>query len=152
MVSGPLQSLPPKAPSPMEPTIPSRTPSSARMPSARTPSPVVLAWIHSVVSGSGRDLARGASLIHLSCSTRYLEIFTERSRLIPSLMIHSDAAVSDRTTLAVDSLTIVSLPYPLLHSTSVAEVCRAVGCIHSAMAEAEGGGFLRVGRAPMSMA
>ena len=152
MVSGPLRRLLPKPPSPTDPMTPFQTPSSA-IPSTGTPSSVPLARNRLlVVSHSGHDPARGASQTHLSCSTRYLEIFTERSRLIPSLMIHSDAAVSDRTTLAVDSLTIVSLPYPLLHSTSVAEVCRAVGCIHSAMAEAEGGGFLRVGRAPMSMA
>lgn len=150
-VSGPLQNPPPKAHSPVDPTIPSQTPSSA-MHSPKTPSSVVLAWIHLVVLDSGHDPAQGVSLIHSSCSTRYLETFTGRSRVNPSLMIQPVAAVSDRITLAVASSTMVSLLCHLLHSISVAEACRAAPCNHSAMAEAEGGGSLRVGRALTSMA
>lgn len=150
MVSGPLRRLLPKPPSPTDPMTPFQTPSSA-IPSTGTPSSVPLARNRLlVVSHSGHDPARGASQTHLSCSTRYLETFTERSRRTPSSMIRSDVPVLDRTKLAVASSTAPSLPCCLLPLISWVEVWGAAGRNHSVMVATAGGGSLRVGRAPLS--
>lgn len=155
-VSGPLRPLLLKAPMPTAPTTPTQLPSSAipfsAILSPGIPSPVVPAWIRLVASDSGHILAQGVSQTHLSCLTRFLETFTERLRLIPSSMIHSAAAVSNRTSLAVASLMPASLRCCLLHLILVAEAWGVVGCKYPAMVEPEEGGPLRVGPAPQLMA
>lgn len=159
-VFGPLRPLLPRAALPTVPTVHSlahslahsqTTPSSA-IPSPRTHSSVIIAWTPLVVSGSGHEPAQGALQIHLSCLTRYLETSTEHSRLTPSLMIRSAAAVTHQTCLAVASLTTASLSCCLLHPISMAEAWAMAGSKGPAPAEPEEGGSLRAGRPPWLMA